>query len=320
MEASPAFERALRPLGVGEMLDRAVTLCVRNFPLLALVWGAYAVVESVLAYFGSSDQSKMYGALADMLTAQSHGKPVDPDAFSKAFANGAVLNGWTFAHIAAVSLLLPLPIAALIWAISRLYRGEPATFGEAYRVALARFLNVLMYNIIWIGGAIVAYLGFVLLTLVVVFLGAALVSVLHGAGVALITILSILLGLAFLAAALVVSLAYQVGLFTCVLEPRNFAESFTLGLRRIFGGIGWKRSLLFALPYLALGLGFTIVSGAGQLIVYGLARSQIAGLAYTALVSLGSMTFITAFMTIFYYDVRVREEGLDLQLAAEAAT
>jgi hypothetical protein len=40
---------------------------------------------------------------------------------------------------------------------------------------------------------------------------------------------------------------------------------------------------------------------------------------YATIIEVATAAFTTAFITIFYYDLRVREEALDLQIAAQAA-
>jgi len=66
LETSAASVGALRPLGIGEILDRAVTLCVKHFLLLALVWLAFAVPLAIFA-FGNIVGTILGGQLADRL-------------------------------------------------------------------------------------------------------------------------------------------------------------------------------------------------------------------------------------------------------------
>jgi hypothetical protein len=63
------------------------------------------------------------------------------------------------------------------------------------------------------------------------------------------------------------------------------------------------------------------VTLAGQSIFLGLLggiAGEIGGTAYAALVGIATAAFTTAFIAIFYYDLRVREEGFDLQQLAAA--
>jgi hypothetical protein len=106
--------------------------------------------------------------------------------------------------------------------------------------------------------------------------------------------------------------------FGCVLEGQNLAEAFISGLRRVFVGIGLRRSLLVGAAFFAILIGIEIVAGVGSAVLVGVLRSIIAGTVYTTIIEVATAAFTTAFITIFYYDLRVREEALDLQIAAQA--
>lgn len=319
VKASPTSQRTLRPLGVGEILDRAVTLCVRNFPLLALTWGAYAVALAVVEYFGTADQTRLYAALADALQHPSQGGAFDWTPIIRASQAGQVFNGWTAAYLVLLVLLTPLPYAALIAALSSLYLGAPTSFGAAYRAGIGRFLHLLAYNIMWVFCALFAYVVFVFAMVILVLVLATLGQAWHLAGTIFGAVIGTAVVLATLGVAIVASLAYEVGICTCVIDRRNFAESFTWGLTRTFTRAGFWRSLLVGLASLAITIGYVVVSMTGQALLFGFVRSQALGLAYTAVVSIAGVIFLTAFVTIYYYDLRVRAEGFDLALGASGA-
>jgi len=316
VEASPTFQRTLRPLGVGETLDRAVTLCVRNFRLLALTWGAFAAVVAVLEYFGTQDQSRMYGALADVLKHPAQGGGLDWSALVLASQNNSTFNGWTFAYFVAILLFTPLPSAALIAAISANYLGAPTSFGIAYRIGLMRFPQLILYNILWLFCAGIVYFAFIFTVIIAVFALVAIAQGLHGFGVLFGAVFGTVVGLVAVAFALLATLAYEIGICTCVIDRRSFAESFTWALTHVFTRAGLGRSLLVGLALVAISIGYLVVSATGQAILFGFVHNQALGLAYTAAVDIAGVIFATAFMTIFYYDVRVRTEGFDLTLGA----
>jgi hypothetical protein len=319
VEASPTFQRTLRPLGVGEILDRAVTLCVRNFRLLALTWGTFAAVVAVLEYFGTQDQSRMYAALADVFKHPAQGGGPDWNALVLASQNNAVFNGWTFAYFVAILLLTPLPSAALIAAVSPLYLGAPTSFGTAYRIGLMRFPQLILYNILWLLCAGIVYLAFIFAAIIFVFALVTIAQGLHVFGALFGVVIGTIAGFAAIAFALLATLAYEVGICTCVIDRRSFAESFTWALTHVFTRAGLGRSLLVGLASVAISIGYIVVSAMGQALLFGFVHNQALGLAYTAAVDIAGVIFATAFMTIFYYDVRVRTEGFDLTLAAGTA-
>jgi hypothetical protein len=87
----------------------------------------------------------------------------------------------------------------------------------------------------------------------------------------------------------------------------------------VFFGVGLQRALLVGLAYVAILLGIEFVSSVGAVVLIGIVHSSVAGVAYETIVRVITAAFTTAFIAIFYFDLRVREEGFDLQLAAQAA-
>jgi hypothetical protein len=306
----------LRPLGLGEMLDRAVTLCVRHFALFSLIFAVYAIPVAILQYFGTADQAKMFGPMVDILRAQAAGKTVDPNAMAKALSQAPVLNVWTGLWLLTLIVVSPLPTIALIDAAANLYLGVACTFERAYRVALERWLPVIGINLLYIACGVGLYL---VVFLVVFIIALGLVAIVKVAGTAAIAI-AIILGLAFFLAlsafALLVVLSVQISYFGCVVEKMPFITSFSRGISRVFARPALRRSLLAGLAYVAILIGISLVAIVGQSLLFGLLKSNVAGTVYETIVRVATAAFTTAFLTIFYFDLRVRNEGLDLQVAA----
>jgi hypothetical protein len=309
----------LRPLGLGEILDRAVTLCVRNFVTFALIWVVFALPLAIFQFFGTQDQSQIFGALADILKQSNSGKPADPSAIGSALQGKPVLNGWTGAYFLSLLFLSPLASVAMVAAAGAIYLGGTLDFQAAYRVALSRYWHILGYNVMWLFSAGIFYVAFVFVTAIIVIGFIGLSAALKSAGIAIAVVFGIALTLAVIGFAMVVLIAYHVGFYVCILERRGFIESFAAGIQRVFNRIGFVRALLVGLAYLAIGVGIWLLSATGQLVLLGLVRSNVLGTAFGTLVSIAIAGFLTAFITIFYFDLRVRQEGLDLQLAAQAS-
>jgi hypothetical protein len=306
----------LRPLGLGEILDRAVTLCVRHFALFSLIFIVYAIPVAVFQYLGTGDQSKVFGTLTDVVQAQAAGKHVDSNDVMKALAQSSVTNGWTALWIFSALFIAPFPAAALIDAAATFYLGGSTSFGQAYRFALGRWLPLVGVNILYLVCGLALYVGVFLIALVV----ALALVFLYKASAAVGIGLSILLGAAFflvlIGFVLVAALAIQVSYFSCVVEKMPFVTAFSRGISRVFVGAGLRRSLLVGLAYFAIFIGIWLVTVTGESVLYGLLRSNIAGTVYETLVRVATAAFLTAFIAIFYFDLRVRTEGFDLQLAA----
>jgi len=311
---------SLRPLGLGELLDRAVTLCVKNFVPLSLIFLVYAIPLGIVQYFATKDVSSVLQAFSDALQAQaSGGKAGDPTAFQRALAAAPPLNGWYPLLIAIVFFFGPLPTAALIEATSARYMNRPSSFGEAYGVALARWGPLLGINLLYLLAGMILYVA-VVLAVVALAIGLAFVTAaLHWLGVAILIVIVLAATLAGIAFFIVAALALQISYFTCVVERGGVVTSFGRGIRRVFVGVGLKRSLLVGLAFFAIAVAIGIVSAIGEGALFAAVHNSAVSTAYGTIVRIATAAFTTAFLAIFYFDLRVREEGLDLQLEAQAA-
>lgn len=316
MDVTPEISTTLRPLGIGELLDRAVTLCVRHFWALAAIYVGFAVLGEALQFVGGNDRAKLMNALTQVLQSQAAGKP--PPDLSKTFAQYSSVGVWSGAAALIDVLLLPLPLAAMTAAAGAFSFGRTLSIGAAYRVAFRAWFQVLLLGLVFVVGGACAYLAAV----IVAVLAALVIGVLSALSKALAVGLGIVLAIAFVGAVLVaatlVALAYEVAFCTCVLEGANFWDACLSGLRRVFRGVGLRRSALAGLAYFAVLLGILVVSAVGQGVLIGLVKSELLGSLFAVVVNVAAGAFATVFLVLFYYDLRVREDGLDLQAAASA--
>jgi hypothetical protein len=306
----------LRPLGVGEVLDRAVNLCVKHFVPLTLIFLVYAIPYAVVQYFATKDTTSMVQALVASIQS---GKNGDPAELSRQLSSGSAPNIWLGVLLVLTFFIYPVPAAALIVAAASFYLGRPTSFQEAYSAALPRWGHLLGLNIMYGFAVGFLYLALGFATIILVFGIAFLYALSHVAGIVIGIIAGTIAALFIFALLLVLVLAWQVSYYGCVLEQQNLAVAFVQGMKRVFFGIGLQRALLVGLAYVAIALGISFVSVIGETVLVGLLKSGIAGTIYTTLVRIATAAFTTAFIAIFYFDLRVREEGLDLQMAALAA-
>jgi hypothetical protein len=306
----------LRPLGVGEVLDRAVNLCVKHFVPLTLIFIVYAIPLGVVQYYASKDSAQL---IQTLVAAIQSGKNASPDLAREINDPSSSSALYGLLLIGLGLFVGPLPGAAMIAAAAAFYLGRTMSFGEAYRAALPRWPHLIVLNIMYgmAGGALYLIVIFVaiLLTLGVVFLYA----ISHVAGIAVGIVVGAAAFLFVVALFLVGALAWQVSWFGCVVEGQNLSVAFTRGIRRVFVGVGLQRALLVGFAFIAILLGIEFVSGMGAAVLIGFVHSTIAGSVYETLVRIATAAFTTAFIAIFYFDLRVREEGFDLQMAAQAA-
>jgi len=298
--ATPAGS-ALRPLGIGEILDRAVNLCVKHFLPLCLIYVVFMIPFSFVQYYATKDLSAMLQAFADASKAGSSTNP------------GVLLLGFV------LLVLSPLPAGALIEATSCYYFSRPTSFAQAYRVGLSRYLNMLGVSVLFFAAGSLLYLGLILVIVALAFaIGFIYSQLIPVLGIALGVIVGILILAAIFAIVVFVMLALQLSYVMCVVERANFAVAFSRSFARLSSGIGLRRAAIVGLAYLAITFGIGLVALLGQLLILSFSQSPAAGAVYEAVVRVISSAFTTALIVIFYYDLRVREDGLDLQIEALA--
>ena len=311
---------SLRPLGVGELLDRAVTLCVRYVVPFSLIGIAYGIPFGIVNYFATRRNALLIQTLADAFRTNASGKTVDPNAMATAFGSTSLNDvWWSLALIGMIFFFAPLATAAMIDAVAESYLGRGATFGRAYRVGFARWFPMIGINVLYgVAGSIV-YTVAVLAFLAIAFALVALTAYARVVGIVFDVTIGIAAIVAILGCVTIVLLMLNVSYVTCVVEGAGLITSFTRGIGRIANRAGFKRAAIVGLAYLAVTIGIGIVSLVGQATLDGFLRSAVAGAVFSTVISVATAAFLSAFMTIFYYDLRVREDGLDLQMAARAA-
>lgn len=308
---------SLRPLGLGEVLDRAVNLCVKYFVPLTVIFVVYAIPLAVVQFFATQDFNHVLQSLVDAMRSGRQGD--QSTALARELDSMSGVNAWAPLLILMSYFVYPLPAAALIATAAGFYLGKPVTFGEAYQAALSRWLNLIGVNVMYSFAAGFLYLAFVFLIVLLAFGIGFLYSVLPAVGIAIGVILGVLFLVLTIGFVIVATLAFEMSYFGCVLEKQNLAVAFVRGISRVFVGIGLRRSLLVGCAFAAIILGIGIVTAVGEAVIIGFFKDPVLGTVYTTVVRIATSAFTTAFITIFYFDLRVREEGLDLQLAAQAS-
>jgi hypothetical protein len=305
----------LRPLSLGEQLDRAVTLCVRNAFMFVLIYLAFSVAKAVFLLYGTEDQSQAVGGLIETL--RLHKTPTSKDF---ATFEHPVFNGFTVALLCLYLFVNPLVQAALTFAISRVYLGSRVTFASAYREAVRFWLPLLGINVLYVVAGVALYIVAIVIGVAGAVAAGLLIAVSHGLGI----FLSVVCGGIFLSVlvgtSLLVFVALYLSYFSCVAERIGVFSSFVRGMQRAFAPSAIQRSLNAVIAVGAISIGITIVSIAGVAVTYGFLRSNVVGAAFTALTEVATAIFITVFFAVFYYDLRVRREGFDLQLEIAEAT
>ena len=304
----------LRPYGAGELLDRAVTLFVRQFvPIVVLLAAVIVPLAAVQAYI-SPESARVFSDMAQLLTAGSPAAQREV-ADSMALHRG---NPGTIAGFVVLELVVRLLMwGAVISFIASAYLGARSSVAQAYRVGLRRWLPqiVVAFAFAVIGVLVgipllIAYVGLIL----VVVATAALKLLAITVGVAIVGGLLVLA--AFAIAFSWVFMAYELATFAVITETANPIEAVGTAVRRgLARGMRWRT--------VVGGLVLILVSQAGAIpaIMLGSLASAATHVdaLYFAVVGAGTVLLeglVATFVVVYAVDVRVRREGWDI-IAAE---
>jgi hypothetical protein len=289
---------ALRPLSVGDIIDRTIRLYRANVVLFFAVAALPTLVVEVLQRafglsqtFDLNDFTSAFSAPGGTATFPRQLQPANPIA--------ALVVG-----VVAFTLFVA-QYGALVYAVGQRYLGRPTSIRDAYvqglRATPRLFLSVLLVVVV------------VSVVFIALFVGVATLNTQAFAAVALILGLIgffvlfpyVLLSLAVLGPAIVLE-----GLGPIAAIRRSFhlmkkARWRTLGLYILMGIIASLLGLVFTVLF--------FVSFVSEPTVRTVLQT-IANVASAAV----SYPLLYGSLAILYYDLRVRKEAFDLQLAAEA--
>lgn len=305
----------LRPLGFGEIFDRAVTLYIRNIvPFVAIVM-VLVVPLSILQYISDRISQPQFDAWWRILQhpQQASTTQIPPVLNSPAYVV-------TLLAVAVIAFAAwPFALNAVAVGVARLYGGRPVEFRFCYAAVLRRWPQIFGM----LGFELLIFMGWYLATIavaVVAFLIAALMGALSGAlavafGVAAFAV--VFLVMLPLLAPLVVALSF--GMYAIVIEERGAAEALSLGFARVFNRAEFWRAMLFAVATTAVIFGASMMFAG---IAFLAAVVHLPGL--QAIIQSIPNAIVSPFgvvlLSIYYFDVRIRREGFDLEAALDRLT
>ena len=256
----------LRPLSIGEILDVAIKIYLRNaWTLFRVVLVVVAPVEIVSALIQASAATND----SDTATLSSHDLALYLSAIGAAAVLGLLAN--------------TVATGASFKAVADAYLGEQPTWRSSLRFAFARLHSILWITIL---GGIATVIGFVF-------------CIIPG----------IYLWIAF-------AVAVPVLLTEGVKGSKALGRSRALVRDRWWGtfGVVLLGTILAGIVSAAIGAVAGIAAGTTDAnTVAGFLVNSVSG----TLGSMISTPFTAAFVTVLYFDLRVRKEAFDLQLLAE---
>src|ERR1700694_468086 len=305
----------LRPLPMGELLDRAFHLYFKHFTLFIALLAVVLVPYTIVQYFQSRD------AIDIMLTVFTKGlhstQPSPADMARLSRLNG--MNAWFGLQMAIAFLALPIANAAVVVAVSRAYLGLSLRFGDCYRIALQRWLSILILIIVWIVVAFIGVFGFVIVAGVSAGVLGVFAAGSHGSPVVgvFMAILFIALILATLAVGVMLYLTVAFSFVGIVLERVDPIKAFSSAFGRVFSRPQFWRSVVLAMALFGIQLAIVAVGYMTGGLLALLLKSPALYIVFVSLIQLVYAPFALLAIAVFYYDIRIRREGFDLQMLAD---
>jgi len=289
----------LRPLSLGELLDRAFLLYRRNFWLFAGITLIPAVLILPMQFFLLRNRGTPFPW-----------NPPSPQSHAEAYGYVFLFVYW---------FIYAMVQGATTFAVSDAYLGRPSTVREAYGKVRGRFWRVIGVTL---GVGIRVFALIFLFVVLAVIMGVALTAALTGGRGAPSTFAALFaMGLVFagMAFAVWVGVRYAVSIPAVLLENIKaraaIRRSVDLSLGRrgqafvaILLGfvVTYAMAFLFQGPFYA---GIALTKMKGQLpawLVLAMSTSSTIGG-----VIAGPLLMII--LVVFYYDLRIRKEAFDLQ-------
>ena len=294
----------LRPLTLGEIFDGAFG-AIRANPKVML--GMSATVIAIATVVGLALGVLVSGIFAPQIALLEN--ELGPDAVG--ITEALPLLGASLVSSLALSLAMPVVNGILITSVGQSVIGRKATAGEVWAQARSKVWQLLAFSIL--SSVAVGTVWFVYLLLTVL---AFTADVGLGVAVALLGLLGILVLLAwFVVRTLLVAPAM-------VLEGQGFASGVKRGWILSRGSF-WRLLGIYLLASVAVGVISSLVSQplgfiGGMVSVWSMVAMYVLLAVGTILSGVIGAVFLAGVVSLLYIDVRMRREGLDVELTAAA--
>ncbi len=302
----------LRPLNIGEIFDRAITIYMKNFAIFTLVVLAVLGPIGIAQAFVTPDEAAQFQQIIESVQ-----HPSTPVKATNAFAFWTPGKMIGFFLIALASLLLaPFANNAVAVGVAAVYSGRRPDFRRMYGVVFGRWARMLatcvLEGVIFITG----YVGGIIVLVLLFALGVAVAAKVVVVG-AIVLIVASVASIAFLVLLLSILVQAAFALYAVALENAGTGDAVSRSFSRLFNRQEFWKMIVMSLAFVAIESGVAMIGGfVGLLVLFGL-HSQVLEIAINTTVSAILAAFVTVLLSVYYYDVRTRQEGLDIQVDME---
>jgi hypothetical protein len=297
---------SLRALSIGEIFDRAVTMYVRHFAVFSLTVLTLLVPFGFIEFFVNDSSTDFSQFLQQM--AHPGAVPSLPPQF------GVILL-----LIFALLFLTPFTNNAVAVGVAAIYAGRTPTYRDGFARVLRRWGplvgSTLLCGLIVLG----AYFALVVAVMIVAMLATLLFETARFFGVVF-AVIAVALFLVALLFFMLLIMCVAFALYATTLEDASPADAIGEAFRRIFNRREIGKATLISLAYLAIQIGAAVIALTVAALVLSFAHSTALQLALSTAINAAVTAFATILLAVYYYDVRTRSEGLDLEVDLERLT
>jgi len=297
----------LRGLTIGEIFDRSVTIYVRHLVVFTLIVLTLLAPLAVLRFLTIEPSQADFSRMMQQI-AHPSATPVLP---FPAQEYGAIF-GLAFLAL----ILAPFTNNAVAVGVASIYAGRLPSYAVGFARVLSRWLPLLGTAILSFLILVSVYVGMVFGLVIPVVIGSL---ILRGSalGFLVVMLLGLLLGIAMLLVFMQIFICCAFALYATTIENKNPGEAIGVAFRRIFNRREFWKALLIGLASIAMQIGAFIVSGAIELAIIYYLHSTALDEAFGTVLNAMLTAFVTIVLAVYYYDVRTRSEGLDLEVDVE---
>lgn len=304
MNVSAQSQAMLRPLGIGEIFDRAVTLYVQYAKVFSIIAAFVVVPVAITGYFAQVQEAGNFEQILKQIQHPTAAPSVNPIA------------PWYFLVIFCSLALTPFMYVAMASALGRIYNSGSADWREAYGVAfrhtggilLTLLSSIFIYLFVVIGGIVVMGLAFGI--------AAAVFTVSKVVG-AVLFVPAALCGLAYILAIMLTYLAMALAFEAIGIEQVPFARAIGSGFARVFNRQELGKATLICLAFVAVEIVLLMISAMVGAMLLQTHLTIVSSVVQGAL-SIVTSGFMGVLIAVYYFDVRVRREGLDMQAVIDS--
>lgn len=291
----------LRPLRAGEIVDRAASLYVRNIVPLTVIALFVVLPLTIVQYLATAHDTSFAQVLAQI---QHPGKPLP--------ANAPGVPPWVLAFFALTILLSPYATVAIAAAAGRIYRGERPDWRASYGVALRHWSSVLLALICEIAMLVALIFAYVLIASVALAAALVIARSSPAAGAAAFALAGVVL-VALLLGLFLFYLAFALAFNAIGIDELPFNDAIARGFNGVFNRAEIGKASLVCLALAAAYTGVMIAGIALAAVFTGAMHSAAINSVAQGLITLVSTVFPAMLVAVYYFDVRLRREGYDLQ-------